>query len=146
MEELPTPLLPETRPKRLQLLLVLCILTFIGSGMSFLSFALFGLFNSFFHVVAEVAAEKFDLPGMELLVEAPPSYFLINALLFAGSISGAVMMLALRKAGFHVYTISQILLLIAPMYFLKLPGPSMVDLVISGIFIILYSTQLKHLK
>ncbi|NQV02685.1 MAG: hypothetical protein HQ542_08575 [Bacteroidia bacterium] len=142
------PLLPEvpTEPKRSQLLTILCIFTFIGSGLNTFSSLFIASFFDTFLVVAEEFGERFNLSGLEMLLNATPGFFLISGILYFGSITGAVMMWQLRKAGFHVYTIAQILLLITPMYFLKMSGPSILELLFSGLFIILYSTQLKQMR
>ncbi len=141
------PLLPEvsTDPNRSRLLTILCILTFIGSGLNaFSSLFIAGFFDTFV-VVAEEILERLNLPEMDMLLNATPEFFFITGLLYIVSITGAVMMWRLRKVGFHVYTVAQILLLIAPMYFLKLPSPSIIELLFSGLFIILYSSQLKQM-
>jgi hypothetical protein len=93
--------------------------------------------------IAETFAEKFNIPGMDLLAEAKPIYFIATAACYAVSLAGALLMWNLRKTGFHLYTIAQILLVIAPMYFFHLPSPSMLDILLSGTFILLYSTNLK---
>jgi len=145
MEEHPQlPPVPSA-PKRAQMLSILCILTFIGSGLNLFSSFFIASFFDTFQVVAEEVGERFGLPGMDVFLTATPGFFLVTALLYAGSVTGAIMMWQLRKMGFHIYIIAQILLLIAPMYFLKLQSPSMLDLLISGLFIILYSTQLKQM-
>lgn len=142
------PLLPDvpTKSARSNLLTVLCILTFIGSGMNGFSSLFIAVFYDTFMVVAEEIIKKLNLPGMEILLTASPGFFLATGVLYAGSISGAVLMFRQRKAGFHIYTIAQILLLIAPMYFMNLPTPSAYELLFSGLFVILYSTQLKLLR
>ena len=145
MEDLP-PLPPvPSEPKRPQMLSILCILTFIGSGLNIFSSLFIASFFDTFQVVAEELGERFELSGMEVLQNATPGFFLITALLYATSVTGAIMMWQLRKVGFHLYAVAQILLLIAPMYFLKLQSPSIMDLIFSGGFIILYSTQLKQM-
>jgi len=132
-------------PKRSQLLTVICILTFIGSGMNiFSSFFVAGFFDTFL-VLADDIGEQFGIPMADLFANATPLYFIITGFVYIGSVTGAVMMWRMIRNGFHVYTISQILLLIAPMYFLKLPAPSLLGLLITGLFIILYSTQLKYM-
>jgi hypothetical protein len=78
-----------------------------------------------------------------MITEGKPGFFFFTALLYAGAAVGAALMWKLRKNGFHVYTISQILLVLAPMYFYHLPSPSFVDIFISGAFIVLYATNLK---
>jgi hypothetical protein len=143
------PFLPPEQPagpspvKRTSLLTVLCILTFIGSGLNFISSLFIGAFFEQFIPVAQELGERFKLPGIEMITEGKPGFFFFTALLYAGAAVGAALMWKLRKNGFHVYTISQILLVLAPMYFYHLPSPSFVDIFISGAFIVLYATNLK---
>lgn len=146
MEELQTNNEPKPAGIRPTRLTVLCILTFIGSGMNLFSSLIFaGMYDTFLPVMLELA-EKFELPGREMLAMTSPAFLMVNAFLYAGSIAGAVVMFKLQKTGFHIYTISQILLLISPMYFLKLPGPGIPELIFTGLFIFLYSTHLKQMQ
>ncbi len=146
MEEPILPAVPEAKPKRPNLLTVLCILTFVGSGMNFFSSIVIAAFYNTFTEVARTLAEKFSIPGIDMILESPPSFFFTSGILYAISFAGAMLMWNLKKIGFHVYTIAQILLILAPMYFLKLPGPSLFDILFSGMFVILYSVNLKILK
>ena len=146
MEELSPAPQPETTAKRTNLLTVLCILTFIGSGMNMVSSLFIAGFYEYFTEVATLLAEKFNWPGIGAMLEVKPSFFLISGLFYAGAIAGAVLMFRLRKVGFHVYTISQILLVLAPMYFMNLRGPAFLDILLSGTFVLLYATQLKTMK
>lgn len=145
MEELTQQSLPESKPRRPNLLTVLCILTFIGSGMNMLSSLIIAGFYDTFVEVIQVFAEKFKLPGIDALLEAKPGYFLFSGLFYAGSLAGAALMFRLMKAGFHTYTIFQILLILAPMYFMHQSGPSIPDIIFSGTFILLYGTNLKFM-
>lgn len=142
--ENPLPGPPVQEPlRRPTLLTTLCILTFIGSGMNlFSSLTIAGFFDIFMEIAADLT-EKYNLPGMEFMAMTTPGYFLTTALFYAGSVAGAIMMMKLKKTGFHLYTISQILLLITPMYFLKLPGPGIAELFFAGLFVFLYSLNLK---
>ena len=106
----------------------------------------FFLFFDAFKVVAAEMAKTFNLPGVDMLTEGPRLFFAVSALIYAGSIAGAILMWQLRKIGFHVYTISQILLVVAPMYFYKLPGPGITDILFAGVFVFLYSTNLKTMS
>jgi hypothetical protein len=146
MEEPILPAVPEAKPKRPNLLTVLCILTFIGSGMNFFSSIVIAAFYNSFTEVVRTLAEKFSIPGIDLILESPPSFFFTSGILYVFSFAGAFLMWNLKKIGFHVYTIAQILLILAPMYFLNLPGPSLFDILFSGMFVILYSINLKNLK
>jgi hypothetical protein len=143
MEELLPQPQPETPPKRPNLLTVLCILTFIGSGMNlFSSFVIAAFYDVFVEIVKEFG-ERFSIPGIDLLLEMKPVYFLVSGLFYIGSLAGAIMMMRMKKLGFHIYTVFQILLILTPMYFMHLSTPGFPELFFSGLFILLYSTNLK---
>lgn len=146
MDELQQQPLPETPPQRPVLLTVVCILTFIGSGMNIFSSLIIAGFHETFIQIAQEFADKFNLPGMEVIAEAKPLFFLVSAIFYAGSLAGAILMMNLKKTGFHLYTVSQILLILAPMYFLHQNSPGLADLLFSGIFILLYGMHLKLMK
>lgn len=146
MEELTPSSPPEAKPGRPTLLTVLCILTFISSGMNLFSGLVIAGFYDIFVEIAQEFAQKFNIPGIDLLLETSPMFFLVTAIFYAGSLSGAILMMRLKKIGFHVYTIFQILLILAPMYFMHLPSPGFPELIFSGLFILLYSTNLKFMS
>jgi hypothetical protein len=146
MEDLTPQLQPESKPQRPTLLTVLCILTFIGSGMNLFSSLVIAGFYDIFVEIAREFADKFKLPGIDMLLEAQPLFFLVSGIFYAGSLVGAILMMQLKKAGFHVYTIFQILLIIAPMYFMHLASPGLPELLFSGLFILLYSMNLKFMS
>jgi hypothetical protein len=143
---LKTPESAQNPVKRPVLLTVLCILTFVGSGMNLVSSLFISAFYDVFVEIAAEFADRFNIPGVDLLTSAGANFFLVSALCYAASITGAVFMMRLRKTGFHIYTISQILLVIAPMYFMHLPSPGFADIFFSGLFIILYSANLKSMS
>lgn len=146
MEETPQELLPETAPVRPMMLTVLCILTFIGSGLNLFSSVVISLFFEPFKLAAASISETLELPGIEAILGADRLFFVVSAAVYALSIFGAYNMFRLKRIGFHLYTIAQILLIIVPMYFFHLPGPSIVDLMLSGAFVIFYATHLKIMK
>jgi hypothetical protein len=146
MEENTLPQLPETKPKRPNLLTILCILTFIGSGMNLFSSLVIAGFYDMFVEIAKEFAEKFKLPGIDMLLETKPLFFLVTGLFYAGSLVGAAIMMQLKKTGFHIYTIFQILLVLAPMYFMHLSRPGVPDLLFSGLFVMLYGMNLKYMS
>jgi hypothetical protein len=136
----------EARGKRPKLLTVLCILTFIGSGLNaFSNLMVFIFFNASMAFAAELV-KTFKLPGMELFLEAKPIYFAVTAVINALAVAGAIMMWQLRKHGFHIYTVAQILVIIAPMYFFRLPGPDFFSILLSGVFVMLYGSTLKKMS
>lgn len=145
MEEIQSNPIQESKPGRPKLLNILCILTFIGSGMNFISSVMISVFYDQFIILAEDISKSFNLPGLEMLLEGKSIFFAVSAIIYVGCIVGAFLMWRLKKTGFHVYTIFQILLILSPMYFLHLPSPSLPDLILSGTFIILYGSNLKYM-
>jgi len=156
----------ETNPKqRPTLLTVLCILTFIGSGFSTLS-NLMGMLlsplknfinpaifeNALDHVQDEFAT-KFIQMAIEIAQKAFEHVFeisLVKFLLYAASLTGAILMFRLKKAGFYLYTLAQILLIfVAPIFigfnFITNIGILFAS-VFSLLFIALYAINLKHLN
>ena len=135
---------------RPELLKVLCILTFVGSGLSLVSnsimFMSIDIIREYYeNGMFDFLAEDMDTGALETLLSINASYFIFQAFLFALTIYGAYSMWNLNKVGFHIYTIAQILLLILPQAFLpELPFPTF-ELIISLIFITLYSKNLKYL-
>jgi hypothetical protein len=136
----------ESRKKRPNLLTILCILTFIYSGIgAFSNLMVFIFFDASMKFAAELV-KAFKLPGMDLFLDAKPNYFAATALINALALTGAIMMWQLRKLGFHIYTVSQILVILAPMYFFRLPGPDFFSILLSGVFVLLYSSNLKKMS
>jgi hypothetical protein len=146
MEE--QPMLPATEPKekRPKLLTILCILTFIYSGMGAFSNMMVLIFFDASMKFAGELVKAFKLPGMDLFLNAKPIYFAATALINALAVAGAIMMWQLRKLGFHIYTVSQILVILSPMYFFRLPGPDFFNILLSGVFVLLYSSNLKKMS
>ena len=161
----------DQKPKRSQFLKVLCILTFVFTGFSFLT-SIIGLFSgpaspemmTQQHVqmaqqitqLQEVHAESFVFMFQQLqqMMDDVNNhfYFAISMKIIWVIIGafGAFQMWNGKKIGFHIYIIYS-LLEIAQMYLFTSPRniPILVIgyyIVISGIFIILYSRNLKELK
>jgi hypothetical protein len=136
----------ESKKKRPNLLTILCILTFIYSGLgAFSNLMVFIFFDASMKFAAELV-KTFKLPGMDLFLDAKPIYFAATASINALAIAGAIMMWQLRKLGFHIYTVSQILVILAPMYFFRLPSPDFFSILLSGVFVLLYSSNLKKMS
>ncbi len=158
------------RQQRPTFLLVLCILTFIGSGWSVLSnlFSVFtaGLMNgniqieqyssmineiqgsgisafwqNFFHSSIEV---------LKVMAIHAREIAIMQLVLNIVSLVGAILMFQLRRFGFYLYTPAQVLLLFIYPYFAGFSG--LVVLIMcwlaffSLLFIILYALNLKYMK
>ncbi|MCF6169468.1 MAG: hypothetical protein L3J66_00635 [Bacteroidales bacterium] len=140
---------PENINERPEQLTILCILTFVGSGMSLLANGfLFLTLDAVKQVLAQETTYSFLGTEIKLdfLLEISPLFFLIQSLLLAATLLGAVQMWNLKKAGFHLYTLAQILLLIVPKLFINnLPFP-LLELLISAGFVYLYFKNLSYLR
>ena len=119
-----------TSGQRPTFLSVLCILTFIGSGLAVLMYLL-GIFGigALNNLLGDFGAETADAgilkPIMMLVISA-------------ASIYGAIMMWSLKKMGFYLYVAAQVLLLVF--------GWSILALVFAALFVVLYGLNLKHLE
>ncbi|MCK4631230.1 MAG: hypothetical protein KAT40_07290 [Bacteroidales bacterium] len=142
MAEAPTADASEQKPQqegRPTFLTVLCILTFIGSGLSAL-FLLIGL------VAAGAISETLSsIPGMEDIGGFGTGYFLVTLVLALASLYGAIMMWKLKKIGFYLYSGANVIVIFVPMV-IAAGKFSVFGLVITALFIFLYALNLKHLK
>ncbi len=137
-----------TRPDFLK---ILCILSFIGSGLSLVSnllmFMTIDIVREYYqNGMFDFLEENMDLNVLDVLVSINSTYFILQALVFALAIYGTYTMWNLKKLGFHIYVIAQIILLILPQVFLPgLPFPTF-ELIISTIFVLLYAKNLQFMS
>ncbi len=141
----------QNAPIRPQLLTLLCILTFFGSGMlSFVNITMFGLYDSFLQAYQQGAFEAFVLNKeqeevINLLFAVTPTYYLSQGITYGISLIGAILMWNFKKLGFHLYAIAQIIVLILQQIYLpSLPFPTM-ELLVTTLFIVLYARHLKFM-
>lgn len=136
--------LADSKKLRPDLLTVLCILTFIGSGLAALS-NFFVYFN--IDILKEtVEKDGFEFFGSELILGLPKSLFILSALFYSASLVGAILMWKLRKVGFHVYSISQIILLIIPTIYIKSDNFPIFGILLTVLFILLYHKNIKLMQ
>lgn len=134
--------LPDLEP-RIRILKFLCMLTFVGSGLGTLSY---GFIGTFFNVCKSIdpsslGSEQKDI--IQLLMSGGRFFFLANGLLYSISFTGAYMMYKFKRSGFHFYTISQILILISPLAFIKGFQMPMVNVLLTGLFVFAYASFVK---
>lgn len=113
-------------------LTVLCILTFIGSGLG----VLFGL-------LALVASGYIDslassIPGMSSMLGDNMFTSIMAFLLSGASLYGAIMMWQLKKMGFYIYAGAQVVMLIV--------GFSVFTLIFTALWVTLYYLNVKHME
>jgi hypothetical protein len=144
-EQQPNPIPTDTGPS-LVLLKILCVITFIGSGLGFLSYGIIGLIHSFFSSNLSLIPDEQNRELIGMLLSAGRMFFFLNAILYAVSFAGALLLWRMKKLGFHLYTASQLLLLILPMAYIKgfpMPGT---NIFLTILFIWGYSGYLKLMK
>ena len=146
-EQLPEEPKPVGRPP---LLKILCILTFIGSGLQLVSNLNCALFYE--ETVQGVKDNKLPAfllplkPDILHLLSAGRVFFAINFILYTASVIGAYYMWKLIKKGFHVYTISQIVIILITIYYFKELGIPYEAILFSGMYVAFYSMNLKAME
>ena len=133
-------------------LIVLCVLTFIGSGFAFLGKFFSFAFRDFLLEFMEIAVANMDgameemyRKSIDIFASTPQYIFLISAILYIFSISGAAIMLAMRKIGFHIYATAQIFIVFMPQLLSKSPFDVM-SFFFAMAFIALYFMYYKRMK
>jgi hypothetical protein len=131
---------PQAKPARPTLLTVLCILTFIGSGLSLLLYLLAAVM---FGVMADVLA---SIPGMGAIVGGGMILFVVMFVLAFVSLFGAIKMWGLKKIGFYLYTVAQVIMIIVPFIFIPGAQVAVMSIVFTVLFIVLYGLNLKVME
>jgi hypothetical protein len=132
--------------KRPLLLTVLCILTFISTGISILGSLMIPMLSG-------VMTEMLNMPQFASeantdalrAIQAGWSYYLIVLLLTSISLTGSLMMWNLKKNGFHLYTIANILLFYLPIIWFGFPF-NLLGAFFPAAFITLYAMHMKYMK
>lgn len=142
---------PEQKTIRPSSLSFLCVLTFIGSGFSAFSYFVFSAAIDTVRQVVSMDEFKLlqsseDLEMVKKLLDLPRLFFVLNLVLYIGSLSGAILMWQLKKAGFHLYSISQIFILIVYSIYIPASQFPFFSLFITVFFILLYAIHLRYLK
>ena len=141
MDEIPEQ--QNERRKRPQLLTILCILSFIFSGLAFFTFLTASTnFQEFKEAMKNMTM---DMPYWEALKNAKQGFYVTGALLYGASLFGVIQMWNLRKSGFHFYLGAQVLLTIYPYIYLKIDYFPLLEMLTTAIFIFLYARNLRYM-
>lgn len=127
---------------------ILLVLSFIGSGVSFLSNFMTGAILPFAKTMYESGSMTFPSEMtvyVEELLETPRSFFFSSALLYGLSLTGAILMWNLRKSGFHLYTLAQLLILLITLLFLGREHVALGNIMFTLLFIIYYYIAMRNL-
>lgn len=130
--------------KRPDLLKLLCILTFIGSGLASVSNMF--IYLSFDEILLLKDEYVQILPEMETILSGGKRFFLTGFIFYTLSLFGALNMWKMRKIGFHLYTGAQIFILILPVVFIESYPFSFIGLIVTAIFVGAYASNLKFMK
>ncbi len=154
----------EEKKKLPTMLNVLTILTFIGSAFLLVSMPLANLGMSFARKALEnpealesmpekdVAELEKSVRVFDLMQENSTPLWIVTILAAALCIYGAIQMRKLKKDGYYIYLVGEILPVIGFTIILGFSnvftttGSYISNLGLPLLFIILYTTQLKHLK
>ncbi len=138
---------PQNEPiPNLVLLKVLCVFTFVGSGLGAFSYGIIGLMHGFFSENLSLIPDEQNRELIEMLLSAGQMFFFLNAMLYLVSLSGAVLLWKMKKAGFHFYTASQMVLLILPLAYIKGFPTNGISIFLTFIFVFGYYGFLKFMK
>ncbi len=130
--------------KRPDLLTILCILTFIGSGLA--AFSNLFIFLSFDEVSNILEDFDMDFPEFDMIMSGGKKFFITGFILYTLSLAGAMQMWKLKKIGFHLYTAAQIFILLLPLVMIENFQFSFFGLLITAAFIFAYASNLKHMS
>jgi hypothetical protein len=137
---------PVIQTQRIRVLKFLCVLTFIGSGMGAFAYGMIAAFYNIFISLEPKTWEPEQQDLIKLLLSGGRLFFLTSGLLYFLSVRGAFLMWQLKKVGFHFYTASQILILIAPLLFIKGFSMPAINVLLTAMFIFAYSAFLKIMR
>jgi hypothetical protein len=126
--------------KRPRILTVLCILSLSWSG-GWVAFSLTGIFICKW--LAQFTGRSF--PALNnLSIKYFYVLLILNLILFGSSATGCILMLRLKKAGYWFYTIPSVLMILVSL-FIVLNPVNLLYMLVSIVFLILYSVQFRHL-
>lgn len=127
--------------ERPPMLTALCILTFLWSGgATFLFLISIVLHNWITKIISTHFTEFQSLNSKYFLIA-----FLVLFILFGSSLLGAWLMFRLKKYGYYFYVIPNSFMIFMS-FFINFNFMNVLYLLVSIIFVILYTIQFKHLK
>ncbi len=136
----------EQQTKIPQFLKVICILTFIGSGLAIISNFFYSIFYDTILNILSQQEDDFLKKTYEALSVITREFYIANFFLSTLSLVGAIMMFKLKKIGFHFYTVANLLMLGLPIFLLHESFNFFNLMFITGPFILMYGMHLKYMK
>ena len=124
------------------------ILTFIGSGFSLMGMAMWALMGPTMQEM--IATGQAPMPAefkgmMDIVTNIPRYFFIIETLLYALSLTGAIMMWRYKMIGFHLYSVAQLLLIAVPPLLMGKMFFNLGEAMLTLCFIVFYFTALRQI-
>lgn len=133
--------------KRPQLLTVIAVLSFIGSGLSFFSYLMISFsYDSVLSVIETELSEIYPEMLADFVREAGRIFFMLGTLVYAVSLYGVYKMWNLQKDGLHYYAISQLIILLLPQIFVSTKMSVLPGLLLTTLFVLLYFRSFKMIE
>ncbi|MBQ9418094.1 MAG: hypothetical protein IJU19_05890 [Bacteroidales bacterium] len=130
------------------LLRVLLVLTLCYAGLSAIAYLSMSVMQPLLAEGYSAYASHFPsefYSVLEVLCNAPRSYFLLTSVCYLLEVVGAILMWRPRAAGFHCYAIARLLLILAPALFLGRAFIGLGDIMFALLYIALYYYLLRQL-
>lgn len=133
---------PSGQGPRPPMFVLLCTLSFIGSGISAFMYLIMAL--NFEEMSRMMEDSEFAVPNLSLFLTGGAPFFMLESILNAVAFAGVLYMWNRKITGFHLYTAAQLFLAMVPIAFLEGHPFMVTDAIISGLFVLLYYLQMKR--
>lgn len=126
---------------------IVLVLSCIGSGLGLTNTLTMGVCYHQFASMKEpfVQAMPELKVSFELMLAVPQVCYLLMAVLYALSLTGVILMMRLRRNGWHAYTLAQLLLLLVPVLFMGRTAFNIGDLMLTLLFAGFYFFTLRDI-
>ena len=133
---------------RIKWLHVVLVLSIIGSGLNLFTSLIMSLFGP--SLMAAFQSMSSELPEevsimYETMFSTPRFMYVCLTVLYAMSLAGVILMWRLRKNGFHLYTLAQLLSLVVPVLFMGRSYVATGDIMLTLLFVAYYFITLKSI-
>lgn len=122
------------------LLSALCLLTFLGSSITFIGYFIASVL---FEKVADIIINYSSWHSTEAI---SPVYFTALMVLSAISLTGAIRMWKLHRDGFYLYVFAQLIMVMLPAVWIGAQAFTVSNAIFTGVFILGYGLNLKHMR
>lgn len=128
------------KKKRPDFLSALCLLTFIGSSVTFVGYFLASLFFE------KVSGLIIKYSSWHSTAAISPVYFTALMALSALSLTGAIRMWKLHRDGFYLYSFAQVVLVFLPVIWIGGQAFSVSNAIFTVLFIIGYALNVNRMQ